>query len=84
VQRWRTRLQHAFRDRSLSRYSLASVAEAQLSLGLRMPRAFRPWDVDQFWLLPPTVHELMPPGHLAHFICDTAGGALNLAAPRCL
>src|SRR5918993_3748845 len=45
-----------------------------------MPKTFRPWDVDQSWLLPPSVHELVPPGHLAHFVRDTVREALDLSA----
>jgi transposase len=45
-----------------------------------MPKAFRPWDVDQSWLLPPSAHELVPPGHVAHFVRDTVREALDLSA----
>jgi transposase len=45
-----------------------------------MAKAFRSWDVDQGWLLPPSVHEFVPPGHLAHFVRDTAREALDLSA----
>ena len=45
-----------------------------------MPKTFRPWDVDQSWLLPPSAHELVPPGHLAHFVRDTVREALDLSA----
>jgi hypothetical protein len=45
-----------------------------------MPKTFRPWDVDQGWLLPPSAHELVPAGHLAHFVRDTVREALDLAA----
>jgi hypothetical protein len=31
-----------------------------------MPKTFRPWDVDQNWLLPPSAQELVPPGTLLH------------------
>jgi len=31
-----------------------------------------PWDVEQRWLLPPSVHQLVPTGHVAHFVRDTA------------
>ncbi len=41
---------------------------------------FRSWDVDQGWLLPPSVHEFVPPGHLAHFVRDTVREALDLSA----
>ena len=45
-----------------------------------MSKTFRAWDVDQGWLLPPSVHQFVPPGHLAHFVRDTVREALDLAA----
>src|SRR5215213_4363010 len=45
-----------------------------------MAKMFRAWDVDQGWLLPPFVHEFVPPGHLAHFVRDTVREALDLSA----
>jgi transposase len=45
-----------------------------------MPKTFRPWDVDQNWLLPPSAHDQVPPGHLAHFVRDTVREALDLSA----
>ena len=42
-----------------------------------MAKTFRSWDVDQGWLLPPSVHEFVPPGHLAHFVRDTVREALD-------
>jgi hypothetical protein len=36
-----------------------------------MAKMFRPRDVDQSWVLPLSVYEFVPPGHLAHFIRDT-------------
>lgn len=45
-----------------------------------MSKAFRPWDVEQRWLLPPSLDELVPAGHLAHFIRDTVRETLNLSA----
>ncbi len=45
-----------------------------------MSKSFRPWDVDQRWLLPPSVHELVPEGHLAHFVRDTVREELDLSA----
>src|SRR3954466_11990732 len=44
-----------------------------------MAKVFRSWDVDQGWLLPPSVHEFVPPGHLAHFVRDTVREALDLS-----
>src|SRR4028119_1372714 len=45
-----------------------------------MVKTFRSWDVDQSWLLPPSVHEFVPPGHLARFVRDTVREALDLSA----
>lgn len=45
-----------------------------------MSKTFRPWDVEQRWLLPPSVHELVPAGHVAHFVRDTVREALDLGA----
>lgn len=45
-----------------------------------MSKTFRPWDVDQQWMLPPSLHEFVPPGHVAHFIRDTACNELDLSA----
>ena len=45
-----------------------------------MAKVFRSWDVDQGWLLPPSVLEFVPPGHLAHFVRDTVREALDLSA----
>ena len=45
-----------------------------------MSKTFRAWDVDQGWLLPPSVREFVPPGHVAHFVRDTVREALDLSA----
>ena len=45
-----------------------------------MSKTFRSWDVDQGWLLPPSVHEFVAPGHLAHFVRDTVREGLDLSA----
>src|SRR5918998_3147658 len=45
-----------------------------------MAKVFRAWDTDQGWLLPPSVHEFVPPGHLAHFVRDTVREARDLSA----
>ena len=45
-----------------------------------MAKTFRPWDVEQRWLLPPSVNELVPDGHLAHFVRDTFRDELDLSA----
>lgn len=45
-----------------------------------MSKTFREWDVDQGWLLPPSVHELVPANHLSHFVRDTVRTDLDLSA----
>ena len=45
-----------------------------------MSKLFRVWEVDQVWLLPPTVRELVPAGHLAHFVRETVKEDLDLSA----
>jgi hypothetical protein len=37
-----------------------------------MAKVFRCWDVDQGWLLPPSLHEFVPPGHMAHYLLKLA------------
>ncbi len=44
-----------------------------------MSKTFRPWDVDQVWLLPPSIQDLVPAGHVAHFIRDTVRTGLDLS-----
>jgi transposase len=44
-----------------------------------MSKTFRPWDVDQIWLLPPSIQDLVPAGHVAHFIRDTVRTGLDLS-----
>jgi transposase len=43
-----------------------------------MSKTFRAWDVEQRWLLPPSVHELVPAGHVAHFVRETVREDLDL------
>jgi transposase len=45
-----------------------------------MAKTFREWDVDQSWLLPPSVHELVAPNHLSHFVRETVRTDLDLSA----
>lgn len=45
-----------------------------------MAKTFKSWDVDQLVLFPPSVHELVPPGHLAHFVRDLVRDSLDLSA----
>jgi transposase len=44
-----------------------------------MSKTFRAWDVDQSWLLPPSIQDLVPKDHVAHFVRDTVRG-LDLSA----
>jgi transposase len=45
-----------------------------------MSKAFRPWDIEQRWLLPPSVEEFVPAGHVAHFVRETVREELDLTA----
>lgn len=45
-----------------------------------MAKTFKSWDVDQLVLLPPSVHELVPAGHLVHFVRDMVRDSLDLSA----
>src|SRR5918997_452912 len=42
-----------------------------------MPKTFRPWDVDQSWLLPPSAHELVPAGDPPPLVRDAVREALD-------
>ncbi len=45
-----------------------------------MAKTFRDWDVEQRWLLPPSVMDFVPADHIAHFIRDTVREQLDLSA----
>src|SRR5258707_6939221 len=45
-----------------------------------MSKTFRPWDVEQRWLLPTLVHERVPAGQVAHFVRETVREELDLSA----
>jgi transposase len=45
-----------------------------------MTKSFRPWQVDEAWLLPPSVQEFVPAGHPAHLVRDIAAEELDLSA----
>jgi transposase len=44
-----------------------------------MSKTFRAWDVDQEWLLPPSLHDFVPADHLAHFVRETVRNDLDLS-----
>lgn len=44
-----------------------------------MTKSFRPWDVEQSWLLPPSVLELVPPRHPAHLVREIVRTQLDLS-----
>lgn len=44
-----------------------------------MAKTFRPWDVEQTWLLPPSIQELVPPTHPAHFVREMVRRELDLS-----
>jgi transposase len=45
-----------------------------------MSKTFRAWDVDQVWLLAPSVHDFVPAGHPAHLVRELVRTELDLAA----
>ena len=45
-----------------------------------MAKSFRPWPVDEAWLLPPSVRELLPADDPAHFVRDLVREELDLSA----
>jgi transposase len=45
-----------------------------------MSKSFRAWDGDQVWLLPPSVHDFVPPGHAAHLVRELVREELDLSA----
>jgi transposase len=45
-----------------------------------MAKTFREWNVEQSWLLPPSVMDFVPAGHVAHFVRDTVREQLDLSA----
>jgi transposase len=44
-----------------------------------MSKTFREWNVEQTWLLPPSVMDFVPPDHIAHFIRDTVREQLDMS-----
>ena len=45
-----------------------------------MSKTFRPWAVDDIWLLPPSVQDFVPAGHAAHLVRDLVRDELDLSA----
>lgn len=45
-----------------------------------MGKRFREWNPKQVWLLPPSVEEFIPEGHVAHVIRDVVAEELDLSA----
>src|SRR5918992_282703 len=45
-----------------------------------MSKTFRAWDVDQVWLLPPSVHDFVPASHPAHLVRELVRTELDLTA----
>jgi transposase len=45
-----------------------------------MRKSFRPWRVDEVWLLPPSIQEFVPAGHPAHLVRDIVRETLDLTA----
>jgi transposase len=49
-------------------------------VGLKsMAKTFREWNVEQRWLLPPSVMDFDLPDHVAHFVRDTVREQLDLS-----
>ena len=45
-----------------------------------MAKKFRPWQVDDVLLLPPSVTDFVPAGHFSHFVRDVVRERLDLSA----
>lgn len=48
-----------------------------------MSKTYRPYDPDQMFLMPPSVKDWLPTGHLAHFVADLVE-SLDLSAITCV
>jgi transposase len=44
-----------------------------------MSKTFREWNVEQHWLLPPSVMDFVPADHIAHFVRDTVREQMDLS-----
>ena len=47
-----------------------------------MSKTFRAWSLDQALLLPPSVHDFVPAGHLSRFVVALVTEELDLEAIR--
>jgi transposase len=45
-----------------------------------MSKTYRAWEVDQVWLLPPSVHDFVPAGHPAHLVRELVRTEPDLSA----
>lgn len=45
-----------------------------------MSKTYRSWDVDQEWLLPPSIHDFVAADHPAHLVREMVRGELDLSA----
>lgn len=45
-----------------------------------MSKTFRPWDIDEQWVFPPSVNDFVPLGHVSHFVRETVRSDLDLSA----
>ena len=45
-----------------------------------MAKTYREWNVEQAWLLPPSVLDFVPADHVAHFVRETVREQLDLSA----
>jgi transposase len=52
----------------------------RIMVSRHMAKTFKSWDIDQVLLLPPSVHELVPTGHLAHVVRDLVRESLDVSA----
>jgi transposase len=79
--RWWSAPRSQERSRSLSLViGFCSTMKGESDSLWFMSKTFRPWDVEQRWLLPPSLHELVPAGHVAHIVRETVCKDLKLDA----
>ena len=45
-----------------------------------MTKSCRPWKADEVWLLPPSVQEFVPEGHVAYLVRDIVAEERDLSA----